>query len=294
MVLGMSNTYQQLVTSLKISDLKHALSKFGDSRVGTNSPFSIKHKQKHRKRSWAAWVLLIFTSMPVHFLANSLIGPSYTQELPATVEYDAITNMSTSSTGSNTYSSYIYNGYKGGGEGVTDSSSFPCWSAFRTGAPHYPRSIEMLQEDAGVYGANQEKFDMNWKRMKVHYMSQNCTGYLKDTPNAKLDELESAVIIQSYYKAYGVGDCLMGPSVFCTLHDPEVAKCRLNVRMSAAFILMACLILKATYMVAVNILARGKIKEHCLTFGDVRYTHTSFIRFTLTRRLGHRCLGLKS
>jgi hypothetical protein len=35
MLLGMSNTYQQLVTSLKIGDLKHMLEKFGDSRVGT-------------------------------------------------------------------------------------------------------------------------------------------------------------------------------------------------------------------------------------------------------------------
>jgi hypothetical protein len=37
MVLGMSNTYQQLVTSLKISDLRHMLQKFGDSRVGKQS-----------------------------------------------------------------------------------------------------------------------------------------------------------------------------------------------------------------------------------------------------------------
>ena len=41
MVLGMSNTYQQLVTSIKVTDLKHVLTKFGDSRVGTKSPFSI-------------------------------------------------------------------------------------------------------------------------------------------------------------------------------------------------------------------------------------------------------------
>jgi preprotein translocase subunit SecG len=32
MILGMSNTYQQLVTSLNTSDLKHMLQKYGDSR----------------------------------------------------------------------------------------------------------------------------------------------------------------------------------------------------------------------------------------------------------------------
>lgn len=68
MILGMSNTYQQLVTSIKIADLGHVLSKFGDSRVGTNSPFSINQKREGRKRSWAAWAFLVLTSMPIHFL----------------------------------------------------------------------------------------------------------------------------------------------------------------------------------------------------------------------------------
>jgi hypothetical protein len=119
MVLGMSNTYQQLVTSLKISDLKYALSKFGDSRVGTNSPFNIQHKQHGKKKAWAAWCLLILTSMPVHFLANSLIGPSYAQELPTTVEFEAVNKGSVSTATDGQYK-------------VSDSLSFPCWSAFRT------------------------------------------------------------------------------------------------------------------------------------------------------------------
>ncbi|KAH7086197.1 hypothetical protein FB567DRAFT_64485 [Paraphoma chrysanthemicola] len=270
MVLGMSNTYQQLVTSLTISDLKHVLSKFGDSRVGTNSPFSIKHKQKHRKRSWAAWVLLIFTSMPVHFLANSLIGPSYTQQLPTKVDYIPVSNMSTDGRGAAYSSSYIYSGYRGDGVRVSDSSSFPCWSAFRSGAPHFPRNIDILLDDDGVFGADQTEFDMTWTRIQVHYMTQNCTDYLQDTSIPELDALENGFIIRDrYYKTYGEGNCSMGYSVFCTLHDPEMAKCRLNVRMSAAFTLMACLVIKAIYMVAINITARGKLKEHCLTFGDV-------------------------
>jgi hypothetical protein len=80
-VLGMRKTYQQLVTSLRIGNLKHALQNFGGSRVVANSPFSIKHKREGEKRAWASWLLIVPTSMPIHFFANSLIGPSYIQEL---------------------------------------------------------------------------------------------------------------------------------------------------------------------------------------------------------------------
>lgn len=75
MILGMSNTYQQLVTSIRITDLKHVLTKFGDSRVGTNSPFSISQKREGKKRSWVAWTFLVLTSMPVHFLGRLLPEP---------------------------------------------------------------------------------------------------------------------------------------------------------------------------------------------------------------------------
>lgn len=47
--------------------------------------------------------------------------------------------------------------------------------------------------------------------------------------------------------------------------------------MSAAFILLGCLALKAVYMCAVNLLARGKSKTHCLTFGDVIVASASHV-----------------
>ena len=59
----MSNTYQQLVTSLDVDDIKWALSKAGDARVGTNSPFSIKMKRSGRWSAGLAWALLISTSL---------------------------------------------------------------------------------------------------------------------------------------------------------------------------------------------------------------------------------------
>ena len=58
MILGMSNTYQQIVTSLKVSEIRCVLSKHGDSRVGTNSPMAINHKRTGKVKTWVSWLLL--------------------------------------------------------------------------------------------------------------------------------------------------------------------------------------------------------------------------------------------
>ena len=63
MILGCSNTYQQLITALKVDEIRWVLSKRGDSKVGTNSPWSINHKKSGKTGSWLAWLLLISTSM---------------------------------------------------------------------------------------------------------------------------------------------------------------------------------------------------------------------------------------
>jgi hypothetical protein len=64
-ILGCSNTYQQLITALKVDEIRWVLSKRGDSKVGTNSPWSINHKKAGKTRSWLAWILLISTSMVI-------------------------------------------------------------------------------------------------------------------------------------------------------------------------------------------------------------------------------------
>jgi hypothetical protein len=80
MVLGCSNTYQQLVTALKVDEIRWVLSKRGDSKVGTNSPCkcspllrifivtkyavgAINHKKTGRSKAWLCWVFLIITSI---------------------------------------------------------------------------------------------------------------------------------------------------------------------------------------------------------------------------------------
>lgn len=90
-----------------------------------------------------------------------------------------------------------------------------------------------------------------------------------------------------YYGQYAIGDCFLQTDVYCTLLDELPKKCRMNVRMQAAFsmsphpnsfsytdILMStalfgCLLIKAMYMIGLNWRARGQTKSHCLTYGDV-------------------------
>lgn len=67
MTLGMSNTYQQLITSLKVDEIRWMMSKYEDSRVGTNSPMTIKHKKNGKVSSLLAWLLLISTSLVIIF-----------------------------------------------------------------------------------------------------------------------------------------------------------------------------------------------------------------------------------
>ncbi|KAF3049556.1 hypothetical protein E8E11_004502 [Didymella keratinophila] len=121
-----------------------------------------------------------------------------------------------------------------------------------------------------VYGTqNYGDVGRTWDTIQVHY-DANCTDYLRTATDVAL--LERSYFYNSNIAntlIYGDGDCLMGSSVYCTIHDEKPGMCRLNVRMSAAFILAACLVLKATYMLSVNLLARGKLKSQCLTFGDV-------------------------
>ena len=74
MILGMSNTYQQLVTSLNVDEIRWVLSKRGDSRIGTNSPSAINHKRSGKLTAWLSWILLISTSL-VRACLQALVVP---------------------------------------------------------------------------------------------------------------------------------------------------------------------------------------------------------------------------
>ncbi|KAF1948119.1 hypothetical protein CC80DRAFT_384038, partial [Byssothecium circinans] len=230
-VLGMSNTYQQLVTSLQIGDIKLMLEKFGDSRVGTNSPFNINHKSQYRKKSWAAWILLVCTSIPIHFLANSLMGPSYVVEPPRTVEYNVTSFQELQWAKPNIYRK-------------KRTTSFVCWSALRTGHAYFGESTLILQQDVHTPIGDPSN-GVVFTKIVVNYAKENCSDQANTTDVTQLEA--SLVNMDPARIKFKEGKCAMSDSVYCELQDPEPTKCRLNIRMNAAFILTAALLVKAVY-----------------------------------------------
>jgi hypothetical protein len=253
MVLGMSNTYQQLATSLRIDELRWMLSKRGDSRVGTNSPSAINNKRTGKLTSWLAWLLLIFTSLvgffyspaslrltglpnqPVHFLANSIIGPSLLIIPPQNVHYNV-------TSGEVPYSIW---------KDRTDDDQFGCWTAFRTGNYHYSRDWGSFSKDRSGMSSS----------VTVTYNS-TCAAYRNATTDIAL------VTKEFHLDQDTVGICT-GASVSCTFGGLEEISCRLNFRMQAGLMLAGCLLIKAVFMILFNLRGRRAAKSHCLTFGDV-------------------------
>lgn len=269
MILGMSNTYQQLITSLSTSELRWALSKHEDSRVGTNSPFNINHKKSKRVQSWCQWILLIATSLPVHFLANSVIGPTVYFQPPTNITFYPVEELGYRQRSS--YNSSLSYGLKRDEE-VGDRA---CWLAFRTGK----YSITQSEID-GPSDIIDELESWTQNTVAINYTSA-CDQYadkatIEELNGKEFDNEPGATTL------FSAGDCGYARDVACSLYGNEeygslddgkdgVGKkmCRLSVRMSAAIILAGCLTIKAVYMVTVMLRARKKIKTQCLTFGDV-------------------------
>ncbi|MCJ1385561.1 hypothetical protein MMC17_008684 [Xylographa soralifera] len=245
MTLGMSNTFQTIVSSLKAGELRWALSNYGDARVGTNSPFNINRKKTGKSSSWFAWGLLVSTSIdkPIHFLINSVFGPSFYIVPPATVIYNPTPVMNTTDA---EQSSYF----------PEDPYDFSCWSAFRAGVYTYPSDFNFMPSETDL--------TFTFSSVIVTYHETNCTKYRNTTQDfsALFDEMNSQEV-------FLIGDCMNGIAVACDIGGDKTQSCRLNVRMSAALTLAGCLVLKAAYMIYTNFKARRKVKTRCLTYGDV-------------------------
>ncbi|KAL8630783.1 hypothetical protein Q9189_003543 [Teloschistes chrysophthalmus] len=242
-ILGMSNMFQQVVTSLSSSELRWALSKHEDSRVGTNSPFNIKHKREGKIQAWLQWLLLIATSLPVHFLANSVIGPSVYYQVPQKIVYENVDALRSSQ--QSDYASDVKYGLK------RYESTFEDSSAISDEVSHWTSDT-----------------------IVVNY-TDVCAPYKKTTTLSAIARNEFNVSSTgSNATLFGIGDCGYARDMACSRtssDDDGVGKqiCRLSVRMSAAIILAVCLSLKAAYMVSTLMLGRKRIKTKCLTFGDV-------------------------
>ncbi|KAL8884790.1 MAG: hypothetical protein Q9205_004604 [Flavoplaca limonia] len=266
MILGMSNTYQQLITSLSTKELRWVLSKHEDSRVGTNSPFNINAKRSGKLNAWLQWILLIGTSLPVHFLANSVIGPSVYHQPPSQITFEEVPELSSSDRSRYDYTSKRYSFLEM--EAVGDRA---CWLAFRTG------TYSISQSPTGTeYGFEDELAAWPQSTVAVTY-TRPCAPYRETTTIKDMRDKEvNRDFSGEEPSLYSISDCEFGKDVACDMKNPlfdddGVGKemCRLSVRMSAALILAGCLIVKAVYMLTVVFQGRKKIKTKCLTFGDV-------------------------
>ena len=146
------------------------------------------------------------------------------------------------------------------GGGATVTSGYGCWAAFRTGTYHFIP----LSQFAGYETDYDDRLSTAYSSVTVLYNEVNCTQYLNMTSNLDVfyDERTAGGISR-------VGNCTLYYDVLCELHDAQEESCRLDIRMQAALTLAGCLVIKAIYMISVNLVARRKMKNQCLTFGDV-------------------------
>lgn len=190
----------------------------------------------------------------MHFLANSVIGPSFYVSMPTTISYNKTDALR---------STYYYDGFFYGSYGQRSYDS-GCWTAFRSNQYVLPESMDALDDN---YSPTVLGNSTTFASVDVQY-SSNCTQYLNTTSwSSALQEYNHTN--DNYGREYLVGNCRLGEGVICTLKDPQTKQCRMNVRMQAAFILAGCLFIKAVYMIAQNYRARFRTKDHCLTFSDV-------------------------
>ncbi|KAK7522965.1 uncharacterized protein IWZ02DRAFT_490369 [Phyllosticta citriasiana] len=297
-ILSASNTYQQLLTSLTIKDLKFVLTHFGDSRVGTNSPFAIKHKRSGHAKAWCGWIFLVATSMPIHLLANSVVGVAYYPENTVFEPTKPTPDKYNMTADEYSYNRMLFN---------PDDNA---WVDFRIGAKYrdiYLRNPPVSSDDTNTWpyvgscgNLRQDLLDtapnpFNESANKcgkivvrrIYYDKDACGalfGKLKNYDEAESEYLDSAC--WKYLKEWqytasmalenrtcpglSIKDQCTGSDIGYVASEEEACKSyKLVVRLLAALILAACTSAKAIYMVASNMRSRSKVKSHCLTFGDV-------------------------
>ncbi|PQE29641.1 Peptidase C78 ubiquitin fold modifier-specific peptidase 1 2 protein [Rutstroemia sp. NJR-2017a BBW] len=110
------------------------------------------------------------------------------------------------------------------------ADDFSCWTAFRAGIYVFPKNISQLAYD---YNADVLGNSTSFSSVDIQY-SSNCTG-LRQTATVEQATKEINFTYYSYYGQYQNGNCALGVDIYCNLLDQQPKKCRLNVRMQAAF-----------------------------------------------------------
>jgi hypothetical protein len=147
------------------------------------------------------------------------------------------------------------------GSYYTEDTDSGCWTALRANAYVLPEDMGELNSD---FHSNQLGNSTTYQNVEVQY-DPVCEPFRQkvDVTTA----LAETNITQDFL-IYQKGNCT-SEKIACSLSDPLLKQCRMNVRMQAAFILTGCLFIKAIYMIVLNIRARHRTKNHCLTYGDV-------------------------
>jgi len=177
------------------------------------------------------------------------------------------------------------------------ANNISCWVAFRTGQFLWPNGDDPDQRIKN-FKRNKPSFapskyavlnirnhyhshDVNaakvldlddatvwaFNRVTVAFNESLCLPYRSNANS--MDELKEEYVNASNIRK---GACQNGSHVRCYTFVRDLKterKCRVTVRMQAAFALAGALLVKALYMIGTNLLARQKFKTKCLTFGDV-------------------------
>lgn len=150
---------------------------------------------------------------------------------------------------------------------VSPGEDEACWVVFRTGIYSIWSSPTTRTSDDN--GESSNTLDaMQYSSIDVRYIENNCSAYVNQSDFNDLQHDQYSTDISGVGFFQGIGNCSY-QSVTCDYYDKTEQQCRLSIRMSAAFILTTCLIIKATYMISVNFQGRRRKKTQCLTFGDV-------------------------
>jgi hypothetical protein len=152
-----------------------------------------------------------FPSQPVHFLANSIVGPSFYIHMPTNITYKHMDSPVS------TMAAYEY----------SDDSLYvspddvACWTALRANIYRLPGSFEELsnQYNFAVLGNS-----TTYESVLVQYTS-NCTEYVNNTDYA--GAMENVHSRTGGGVTVGVGNCTLGSSVICILSNPQPKQCRM-------------------------------------------------------------------
>ena len=147
----------------------------------------------------------------------------------------------------------------------SDYGSWICWTAFRTGELPRMGNIDILHVTE-IAERSYMKDYFGASTLSIQYHETNCSQFRNTTTLAILEPSSETYV--GPWQTQSIGNCSVYDSLVCETQGYE-RRCRISVRMSAALTLTVCLILKAFYMIIVNVASRHSVKSHCLTFGDV-------------------------